>query len=86
MDAKAKKILFATYWKSGWIDAKDRKLSADDFEYAKSQGLMFDPFSIDHDACIQEIRRLVGEISLEQVAAGFLSSLSSRRLDWRSAI
>ncbi|MBE0399892.1 hypothetical protein EI168_07170 [Halomonas sp. FME1] len=86
MDKKAKKILFSTYWKNGWIDSKDRVLSGDNFEYAKSQGLMFDPISISHDACIEAIENLVSEISREKIAKGFLSSLTSRRLDWRSSL
>jgi hypothetical protein len=86
MDKKAKKILFTTYWKSGWIDSKNRVLSSEDFEYAKSQGLMFDPISISHDECIDAIASFVSEISREKTAKGFLSSLTSRRLDWRSSL
>ncbi|WP_445364609.1 hypothetical protein ACJJIQ_10930 [Microbulbifer sp. ANSA003] len=86
MDKKAKKILFSTYWKNGWIDSKDRVLSDEDFEYAKSKGLMFDPLSISHDECIDAITNLVGEISREKIAKGFVSSLSSHRLDWRSSL
>lgn len=86
MDKKAKKILFATYWNNGWIDSKDRILSDEDFAYAKSQGLMFDPVSISHDECIDAIVKLVSEISKEKIAKAFLSSLTSRRLDWRSSL
>ncbi len=86
MDKKAKKILFSTFWKNGWIAREDRALSSDDFEYAKSKGLMFEPFSITHDECIESIAKLVEEISNEKIAKGFLSSLTSRRLDWRSSL
>lgn len=86
MDKKAKKILFSTYWKNGWIDSEDRALSSEDFEYAKSKGLMFEPFSISHDDCIKSIIKLVEEIPNEKIANGFLSSLTSRRLDWRSSL
>lgn len=86
MNKKAKKILFSTYWKNGWIDSKDRVLSDECFEYAKSQGLMFDPLSISHDECIDAIDKMVSELSREQIAKGFLSSLISRRLDWRSSL
>ena len=86
MDKKAKKILFSTYWKNGWIDSKDRVLNADDFEYAKSKGLMFEPISISHDECIASIVDLVATISKAQIAKGFLSSLTSRRLDLRSSL
>ena len=86
MDKKAKKILFSTYWKKGWIDSQDRVLSVDDFEYAKSKGFMFDPITISHDECINAIAHLLSEISREKIAKGFLSSLNSRRLDWRSSL
>lgn len=86
MDKKAKRILFSTYWKNGWIDAKNRSLSESDFNYAKSKGLMFDPLTISHDECILAITALVKGISQTQVTKGFLSSLTSRRLDWRSSL
>ncbi|MFB2683780.1 hypothetical protein ACE02B_00935 [Shewanella mangrovisoli] len=86
MDKKAKRILFSTYWKNGWIDVKNRSLSESDFSYAKSKGLMFDPLTIAHDECILAITALVRGISQTQVTKGFLSSLTSRRLDWRSSL
>lgn len=86
MDKKAKRILFSTYWKNGWIDVKNRSLSETDFSYAKSKGLMFDPLTISHDECIVAITALVKGISQAQVTKGFLSSLTSRRLDWRSSL
>ncbi|MFB2661527.1 hypothetical protein [Shewanella mangrovisoli] len=86
MDKKAKRILFSTYWKNGWIDVKNRSLSESDFSYAKSKGLMFDPLTISHDECILAITALVRGISQTQVTKGFLSSLTYRRLDWRSSL
>ncbi len=87
MDKKAKKILFNTYWSSkGWKDWAERYTSPTDFEYAKEKGLMFEPITISHDECVKRIVKLAETISMEQVAKGFLSSLSTRRLDWRSAI
>lgn len=85
MDKKAKDILFKTYWSSkGWKD--NRFTDPDDFLYAKEKGLMFDPLTISHDECINRIIKIAGAISPEQAAKAFLSSLSTRRLDWRSAI
>jgi hypothetical protein len=85
MDLKAKKILFDTYWSSkGW---KDNPTTAnEDFEYAKSKGLMFDNLSISHDDCIKEVKKLVSETPKKKITDAFLSSLSTRRLDWRSAL
>ena len=86
MDKKAKKILFQTYWNNGWIDSENIKVDLDDFAYAKEKGLMFDPLTISHDNCVNEIIELASKITLEHVIKAFLSSLSSRRLDWRSGI
>ena len=86
MDKKAKNILFKTYWKGGWIPSNLRETSATDFAYAKSKGLMFDPLTISHDTCLTLILDLLPTISKQQVAKAFLSSLSTRRLDWRSGL
>ena len=84
MDKKAKDILFKTFWKSGWID--NPKTSKEDFEYAKSKGMMFDPITISHDDCVREICDLSEKIPMDKVSKAFLCSLSTRRLDWRSGI
>lgn len=86
MDKKAKNILFQTYWKNGWIDRKERKIDPVDFSYAKEKGLMFDPFTISHDECVKRIIGIANTMTIEEVAKGFLSSLSTRRLDWRSGV
>ncbi len=86
MDKKAKNILFKTYWKSGWINKKDRYTSPDDLAYAKEKGVMFDPRTISHDACLAQIFDLLPKISTQLVGKAFLSSLSTRRLDWRSGL
>ncbi|MBS5111557.1 MAG: hypothetical protein KHZ15_02585 [Coprobacillus cateniformis] len=85
MDKKAKDILLKTYWSSsGW---KNQPYTDPlDFEYAKAKGLMFDPITITHDECIKRIVEIVDTITLEQVVKAFLCSLSTRRLDYRSAI
>lgn len=85
MDLNAKKILFDTYWSSkGW---KDNPTTAnEDFAYAKSKGVMFDNLGISHDDCIKELKLLITEISKKKITDAFLSSLSTRRLDWRSAL
>lgn len=86
VDKRAKKILFDTYWKGGWIRAADRVTSAEDFAYAKSKGVMFDPITIDHDECLAELHALSNQISVAEVSAAFVSSLSTRRLEVRSAV
>jgi hypothetical protein len=86
LDKRAKNILFKTYWNSKGWNRKDRNPSPEDFEYAKSKGLMFDPLSISHDECVKRIRDVFERTPKRKAAAAFLCSLSTRRLDWRSAI
>lgn len=86
MDKKAKRILFKTFWNNGWIDDRNIKIDDSDFAYAKEKGLMFDPLTISHDECIEKIVKLTNEISEKKIIKAFLSSLSSKRLDWRSGI
>ncbi len=84
-DKKAVKILFATYWSSaGW--KKERTISAEDFAYAKANGVMFDARRIRHDEVVQAARAMAEEIGHEAVAQVFLASLSSRELAFRSAL
>jgi len=86
IDKKAKQILFKSFWKNGWIDSEDRQLSKEDFEYAKSKGLMFEPLTINHNECIESIISIQKSISLENISKAFLSSLSTKRLDLRSSL
>lgn len=87
MDKTALDILLKSYWSaSGWRPDGDRMPSHKDFEYAKSKGIMFDPVTLDHDQAIAEVIELVAKLNRRRVADAFLASLSSRRLDWRSAL
>ncbi|MDR2109631.1 MAG: hypothetical protein LBP28_09290, partial [Coriobacteriales bacterium] len=47
---------------------------------------MFDNITKTHDECINEILEIIEKISMEKVSQAFLSSLSNKRLDWRSSI
>jgi hypothetical protein len=86
MDKKAKNILFKHYWKNGWIEDNERTTTKEEFEYAKAKGLMFDPLTITHNQFLDAIFEILPAISKDKVAKAFLSSLSSKRLDWRSGI
>lgn len=85
MDERARKILLNLKWteRNGRLEPV---LSESDFEHAKERGVLFEPFTIMHDECIRKIIGLVSVITPQQVGKAFLSSLSTRRLDWRSAI
>ena len=82
---KGLSILLKTYWSSnGW---KNGQISNDDFETAKKQGFMFDyPVYITHDEAINKLRQVLSKINPEDVANAFLYSLSTRKLEYRSAL
>lgn len=86
MDKKAKKILMQTFWTSQGWRSSHAPFSGDDFEYAKSHGLMFDPLTIRHDELISRLKELHAIIPKERVAAAFLHSLSTRKVYLRSAL
>ena len=87
MDAKAVKILFNAFWSSaGWHQGGRIAPSAADYLYAKQRGVMFDPDERNHDQLVDDMVRLVAAIDRRKVADAFLASLSTRRLDWRSAL
>ncbi|MGS2763678.1 hypothetical protein [Sinomicrobium sp. M5D2P9] len=85
MDKRAKSILFKTYWSSqGW--KREYKTDPEDFKYAKSKGLMFDPVSFTVNEIKNELKGLINRIEKEKIVKGFITSLGNKRLDWRSAI
>lgn len=84
VDRKAQKLLFQRFWCShGW---QDNPLSQADFEYAKSHGLMFDDVLMDHDTLVARLIERRDAIDPIAVGRAFLASLSTRRLDLRSAL
>jgi hypothetical protein len=86
MDKRALKILMDAFWSpAGWKPEAMRGASGEDFEYAKSKGAMFDPVMLEHASVQAEIAALVQRLNRRRVADAFLASLSTRRLDWRSA-
>ncbi|WP_314588335.1 hypothetical protein [Paenibacillus terrigena] len=86
MDKNAKKILLNTFWaSSGWKDSPDA-FAGENFNYAKSKGLMFDPITITHDEIVKRVHELHQVITKERVAAAFLHSLSTKKVYLRSAL
>ena len=59
----------------------------EEFELAKSEGYMFDyPEYMSHDYTLKELKALVAKITPEMAANAFLYSLSTRKLEYRSAL
>jgi hypothetical protein len=84
-DKKALQILIEAYWSpKGW--KQDRTIGAADFEYARQAGYMFDPVVVSHDDIVARLLSIRNRVSLEQVTDAFLASLSTRRLELRSAL
>jgi len=87
MDKKAVKILFATYWSSsGWKADSDRITPPEDLRYARQAGVMFDPIRLSHRDIVRRAIEVRTRIDPQVVAQGFLASLTSRRLEIRSAL
>jgi hypothetical protein len=84
-DKKALQILLDTYWSpNGW--KRDTTTGAANFEYARQAGYMFDPVTVTHDDIVARLLTIRDRVSIEQVTDAFLASLSSRRLELRSAL
>src|SRR5262249_29184065 len=85
LDMKAQRILFDTYWSPhGW--KKEPSTDAVRFAYARSAGYMFEAIDLTHDDIVKRLLAVRERISLREVADSFVASLSTRRLDLRSAL
>lgn len=82
---RAVKILFDTYWsRSGW--RQQPTVSPADYAYARDAGYMFEAVERSHDDLIHWLKVSLDGVSLQDVSRAFLSSLSTRRLELRSAL
>ena len=82
---RALKILFDSYWFSkGW--KSEKTVSLEDFIYAQNSGVMFEPVNFSHDDIVNWLKSTFEVVSLENISNAFLVSLSTRRLELRSAL
>jgi hypothetical protein len=85
MDQRAIKILMDSYWTSaGWRDAPIT--SPEDLAYAKNAGVMFDAIRVSHAEIVRRALDVRDRVDPQAVATAFLASLSTRRLELRSAL
>ena len=85
LDERAVDILQNTYWSpKGWRDEKI--ISPEDFAYAKSKNVMFDPISVSHDHAVENACKLIKKANKNEIVDAFIVSLGSRRLELRSAL
>jgi len=82
---KGLKVLMATYWNGRM--GKRKAPTAEDYELAMAEGYMFGSIPVrTHDETLQDLRDILKKISPEDVANAFLYSLSTRQLQYRSAL
>ena len=87
IDADALRPLMDAFWSPrGWRTPPVMP-PAEEWEAAVGHGVMFDePVTLDHDGWVARVRAAVDAVSLSEVVDGFLASLTTRRLDLRSAL
>jgi hypothetical protein len=86
VDAAARRILFDTYWSSAGWKPEPYTTASNDLAYATQAGYMFPSQTLSHGDMVAKVRRAVRAVSLQAISNGFLASLTSRRLEWRSAL
>lgn len=84
IDKRALRILMVAHWRGR--SRAEYPPTASDLEYARSAGYMFEPIHVSHDDIIAWLRRSRDTVALRTAADAFLASLTTRRLDWRSAL
>lgn len=78
------KTLFALYKSTNWDEVN---ISEDEIAVAKEQGYLFDyPEYETHSDMLQRLRSILAQIDSKDIANAFLFSLSTRRLEYRSAL
>lgn len=87
VDRRALKVLFDTHWtRAGWRAENSRYTPPQDLEYAKQAGVMFDPIRVSHSDIVERAIAAVHRVERQAVVDAFIVSLSSRRLELRSAL
>src|SRR5215469_11101124 len=85
VDKRALTLLHSSYWcSSGWKQRAET--SPADLAYAKAGGVMFDAVRLSHREAVAWAIQSRDHVSKERVVDSFLASLTTRRLDLRSAL
>ncbi|MCL2054989.1 MAG: hypothetical protein FWG90_11230 [Oscillospiraceae bacterium] len=81
---KGLKILMNTFWDKGW---RNPTFTEEEFLIAKNEGYMFDKQEfIPHDEDLRNAKETVDKVDKKDVANAFLYSLSTKKLEYRSAL
>lgn len=82
---KGKRILLKTFWNSDGYTYKDP--TPEEFAIAVAEGYMFEETrNLSHEETLSQLRQVVVQIDPADVANAFLYSLSTRALEYRSAL
>jgi len=82
---RARQILLDTFWDGGgW--RRGPAIAPDEFDIAKAAGYMFDPSVSSHDDAVARAINAAYSTEPRDVAHAFVASLTSRRLEYRSAL
>lgn len=75
------------FWCStGWL-SPPKWPAHEEFSKAVASGVMFaEPMTGSHDEAVESVARIASAVGAEEVGAAFAASLTSRRLDLRSAL
>jgi hypothetical protein len=84
-DTKALNILFDFFWgQEGW--KRNKKMSDEDFNYAKDCGVMFDKKKLNHTQMNDWVKQSFEKVTKKRVTDAFLASLTTRSLELRAAL
>lgn len=86
VDSKSIKIIKAKYWKNGWIDSSERKLSASDAKHLSTHDWNLGTVKLGHDQIIGDVVTKSRIMSLRDCAALLSQSFSTRKVQDRSFI
>ena len=82
---RARQILLDAFWDGGsW--RRGPAVAPDEFEIAKAAGFMFDPSVSTHEKAVTKAINTAELIDPRDIAHAFVASLTSRRLEYRSAL
>lgn len=86
LDKKALKILMDHHWAAGAGWRNRTTPEGTSFEYAKQAGYMFGDLVTDHDTLVENVIQVAAQCDKKLLTEAFLASLTTRRLDLRSAL
>lgn len=86
MDEKALKILKKYYQGYSYMNKSYGQYSVEEFDYCKDKGVMFEELAMSHKDIITELKGVISDVNIKDVAAGFLYSLSSGDIQYRTAL